>query len=632
MRVSRALIVSLAVLAPTMSAQQFTYSSSTLPAQNLWTDGVVIADMDGDGNNDIVFANGQGYATNGGTLAQQMYLGDGAGNFSNASGALNVANLNAKMAIAEDFDNDGDLDLMFAQTSTWPSPTKKGVLLLNQGGVQGGTEGVFADASANLPNINLCSFSVAAGDVDNDGDLDVVFTDGGTFGGAPSQARLYLNNGSAVFTDATAARLPADLYNCQDVTLFDYNGDWHIDIALSGKGATNKRGRLYINDGTGHFSIDTSMDQVGSGNTYEIDWGDLDGDGDWDAAVQSISGTSEGWARNNGVNTAMNKVTFPSPNGNDDNEMACFDYDLDGDLDVLVGNLNFREKLYQNNGSGVFTNVNTVIQSQSDATLDLALGDLNGDGAIDFVTGQGEGGSFLNKAYLNNGPADTLAPVITGTRHAAAISVPCSVWQIRARDQISDDGHIGVTATFAYTTTGGGGSAGGGTAVHMGGGQYRAEVPTGPATDSVSLTWTLTDGAGNSTVSGPHVVSTSVWANIGSGHPGVSGVPALAGVGKLIAGSAGSLELSSARASAACGLFVGLGNTPVAFYGGTLQTFPFLGPFILATNGSGALSVPWLEWPAGIPGGFQIWFQYAIDDPAAVGGFSLSNALEVTAP
>ena len=107
---------------------------------------------------------------------------------------------------------------------------------------------------------------------------------------------VFVGDGTAVFTDATASRMPVDNYNAQDVILLDFDGDFDIDIALSGKGQSGKRGRLYLNDGAGNFSISAAMNNVGSGATYEVDWGDLDGDGDFDAAVQSISGQSEGWA------------------------------------------------------------------------------------------------------------------------------------------------------------------------------------------------------------------------------------------------------------------------------------------------------------------------------------------------
>jgi hypothetical protein len=48
----------LVTFAPSAFAQQFVYNPAALPAQNVWTDGVVLVDVDGDGDRDIAFANG----------------------------------------------------------------------------------------------------------------------------------------------------------------------------------------------------------------------------------------------------------------------------------------------------------------------------------------------------------------------------------------------------------------------------------------------------------------------------------------------------------------------------------------------------------------------------------------------
>ena len=612
------------------SAQQFTYNSSALPPQAVWTDGVELADVDGDGDIDILFANGSAYGGTGtaGQQPQHLFLNNGSGSFSAAHAQLNVANFNAKMVIAQDFDNDGDLDLMYASGSDGSPPR----ILINNG------TGVFADQTASrIPafGTNPKSFCVAAGDVDDDGDLDVVVNDGGTFGGNPSQAKLLKNDGTGVFTDVTAAQMPVDLYNCQDVTLLDYDGDFDLDIALGGKGGTGKRARLYLNNGAGNFSISNALDAVGSGNTYEIDWGDLDADSDFDAAVQSLGGTnnfSEGWARNDGPTTTMPEFIFPNPNTDDDNEMLCLDYDNDGDLDVFVGNLNFQEKAYRNNGGGSFTNVNSIIQVQADSTLDMGTADLNGDGKYDLVTGQGESGNFTNKVYINNGTADTLAPVLVDDDIPVTLGDPQTVFHLRLRDQLSDDGKIGVSVSYVWSTLGAD-NGGSGDALHQGTGQYRAAVPTPAGTTSAEITFTATDEAGNVAVFGPYTVPpvADPWTNLGGGLAGVSGIPVLVGSGPLTTGSAGSLALSSAAPSALCSLFISLASTPTPFKCGTLIPVPIAFQIMLFTNGSGNLNLNWPSWPAGLSGA-SVYFQYAIADGAAVCSTSISNAVRGDVP
>ena len=280
---SRSFVTTLALvstLAGSLSAQQF-LRDNTFPAQSIWTDGVELVDVDADGDVDIVFANGNNYGSTGtaGAQDQHLFLNDGSGGFTAAHNQLDHGtNFNAKMVIAEDFDGDNDPDLMFASGSGGAPPR----LLLNDGA------GNFSNASGNLPAGNLRSFGVVGGDIDDDGDIDVCITDGGTFGGIATQQRLWVNNGAGVFTDVTASQMPVDNYNCQDVIFVDFDRDYDVDLLLTGKGATGKRGRLYLNDGSGNFSIASAMDQVGSGNTYEGDWADLDGDGDFDCNVQSL--------------------------------------------------------------------------------------------------------------------------------------------------------------------------------------------------------------------------------------------------------------------------------------------------------------------------------------------------------
>ncbi|HZM01063.1 MAG TPA: VCBS repeat-containing protein [Planctomycetota bacterium] len=606
------------------SAQQFTYNAAALPAQNIWTDGVELVDVDADNDIDIVFANGSSYGGVGGAgaQAQHLFLNNGAGVFAAAHAQLNVANFNAKMVIAEDFDNDGDPDLMYASGSTGSPPR----ILMNNG------LGIFADETgARIPVFaaNPRSFSVCAGDVDDDGDLDVAVSDGGTFGGIASQAILLKNDGTGVFTNVTAAQMPVDLYNCQDITFLDFDGDFDLDMALSGKGSVGKQGRLYLNDGSGTFSINTVMNAVGTGNTYEADFADLDADSDFDSAVQSISVQSEGWARNDGTAVAMVKTTFAAPNGNDDNEMACMDYNNDGRLDVFVGNLNFQEKVYRNLGGGSFINANAVIQAVNDTTLDIGFADLNGDDKYDLVTAQGEG-NHVDKVFMNSGSADMLPPVLVAVQVPGALGDPETVFHLRVRDQIADDAHVNVTVGYAWsTTTDAGGS---GDAMHQGSGQFRAAVPTPAGTTSASITFTATDSAGNAAVFGPYAVGTpSPWTNLGGGLAGVAGVPTLIGAGPLTTGSAGSLILTTAAPSAMSSMFVSLSSTPANFKCGVLVPVPIVFQLILFTNGSGNLPLAWAAWPNGLSGA-SLYFQYAIVDGAAICGTAISNAVRADVP
>jgi hypothetical protein len=135
---------------------------------------------------------------------------------------------------------------------------------------------------------------------------------------------------------------------------------------------------------------------------------------------------------------------------------VLFDYDMDGDYDVIVGSLNnAHETFWNNDGAGNFTNSGpAIITALADSTLDTTLADLDNDGRYDLITVQGELGPlpWFNQVYRNSGPADTLRPLVTAI-DAPLTALPAGTVKVHAkiRDQVLDDGVNYVTATGAYT-------------------------------------------------------------------------------------------------------------------------------------------------------------------------------------
>jgi hypothetical protein len=121
------------------------------------------------------------------------------------------------------------------------------------------------------------------------------------------------------------------------------------------------------------------------------------------------------------------------------------------------------------------------------------------------------------------------------------------------------------------------------------------------------------------------------WTSLGSGLAGASGVPQLVGTGALTTGSTGSLSLSNAAPAARAILFISLSSTPAPFKGGTLVPNPVLWSLWDLTSWGGTLEHDF-HWPAGIPSGTAIFFQYTSLDGAAVQGVALSNALRADVP
>jgi len=121
------------------------------------------------------------------------------------------------------------------------------------------------------------------------------------------------------------------------------------------------------------------------------------------------------------------------------------------------------------------------------------------------------------------------------------------------------------------------------------------------------------------------------WTDLGGALPGLFFDPILVGTGDLGPGTSGSLLLSNAVGNRPAMLFVSAASTPVPFKCGTLVPMPSLLQLPLMTDGFGAISLSWSSWPGGLSG-LSLYFQYAIKDPAAICGTSLSNALRGDVP
>ncbi len=123
----------------------------------------------------------------------------------------------------------------------------------------------------------------------------------------------------------------------------------------------------------------------------------------------------------------------------------------------------------------------------------------------------------------------------------------------------------------------------------------------------------------------------TVWTDVGFALSGVAGEPLLAGTGPLTPGSSGALTLTQAASSAASVLFASVGSVPAPFKGGALVPLPAALALPLATSPLGTISLMFSDWPAGLSG-LDLYFQYAIQDAAAVKGVALSNALKADVP
>ena len=487
-----AAILAAAAIAPFAGAQQFVQQTSTrFPTQNEYSNQCSAVDIDNDGDLDLVWANGQGYSTQGTQLQMRVYVNNGAGVFADESSTRASGVVGWYRGVeAGDVDRDGDMDLILANDFN-----KRPQLLINNGA------GVFADqTNARLPTFTMSSARAQFGDVDNDGDLDLVFCNNGTTRFGSGQPRMYLNNGNGIFVDATANLPTGNVAEQMDILFFDVDNDLDLDIFLATRASSPNQSRLWKNDGSGRFSGVSGLPS--DATSYSYDAGDIDGDGDLDLiGINAGPSSAELVLKNNGDGTAWTNVSSSmSPNpATDDNDSRFFDLDMDGDLDLVIGSLGARDRIYLNNGTGAFTESTTLMAAVADSTIDVKVADFDGDKRFDIVTAQGESGSFQNKIFMNlTGPIDNRAPRIAQFDQVAGGGAAPADRVVRANiydDMTSDRGFHDRGVALNWRVNGG--SPQSAAMRWNGNNQWRGVVPAQAAAATVEYWVTAIDFAGN---------------------------------------------------------------------------------------------------------------------------------------
>ncbi|MCA9996866.1 MAG: VCBS repeat-containing protein, partial [Anaerolineales bacterium] len=181
------------------------------------------------------------------------------------------------------------------------------------------------------------SAAVDVGDIDGDGDLDIVFANGNEQTSEPNQ--IYLNDGLGNF-ELYWQQPISEARPSGDVALGDYDNDGDLDVVFGNHGVNNDQ--LYRNDYPQGFQKVWESDTRVS--TSSVTWGDLDGDGDLDLfiATQSYYVVYE---NKDGNLVLVVQTNAPHSVG----AATLADLNIDGDLDLIVAMTNGR--VYENAGS-----------------------------------------------------------------------------------------------------------------------------------------------------------------------------------------------------------------------------------------------------------------------------------------
>lgn len=268
-------------------------------------------------------------------------------------------------------------------------------------------------------------------------------------GPRPASSPLFSTSIHADTTSFTPIRAGLPGVIASDAVWIDYDNDGDLDVLLSGVADTSKfLLRLYTNDHGVFTQSDALLDSVVT--EHGMAWGDYDNDGDFDLAIGGRIGMDVQPVtriyRNDGGKFTDIHAPLMQLNGC---TITWIDYDLDGDLDLLVtgspdiGNT-FYTRLYRNDG-GTFTDIGAGFAGVWGAAT--AWGDYDNDGYPDLaLSGYGEMG-VTGILYHNEGGTGEFTPVNAGLR---PVNSGSSVWADMDNDGDPD---------LVYTGTASGGIA-----------------------------------------------------------------------------------------------------------------------------------------------------------------------------
>lgn len=361
------------------------------------TSGLSLADLDGDGQPELLVTNGYHYENGKPVLeADRLYTLEGDSLVLKSDFSLDSLEHVFSGVNFGDLDNDGDLDAIL------PDQARSSLLAINNG------SGAFT--ASPLPaqgEGGLHAYDCSLVDIDNDGLLDAAIYGGGL--SRQGRVVLYRNLGQGQL-EHIENELTADSLMATGGVWADYDLDGDQDLLLP-DGNQHTRPRLYRNEGNWSFSRQDSaagldFGIIGIANSCAAHWWDFDNDGDADLTVGSMYGMPLHMYVNQGNGTFLRVEDCPlNSRSNYTTAINSGDIDNDGDLDLMLSTWGGASLVYLNDGAGNLHEATpaAIGKDISSASAGLLV-DLDGDGDLDVLVGNWPnvaGEIERNQLYIN---------------------------------------------------------------------------------------------------------------------------------------------------------------------------------------------------------------------------------------
>jgi hypothetical protein len=368
-----------------------TFSSQTIysTGSGSYPWGIAVADFNKDSCLDIVVCNYWGSTIG-------IFLGFGNGTFSSQT-TYSTGIYSGPQAIdVGDFNNDRQLDIVVGNSYDQ-----------NIGIFLGYGDGTFSSQTTFSTGSNSNPLSIAVADFNNDSRLDIVLAD---FWAASID--LFFGYGDGTFSDVITYSTGSSSSSAS-VAVGDFNNDGRLDVAVANS-ATDNIGVLFGN-GNGTFSSQITFSTGSGSKPYALAIGDFNNDNQLDIAIANFGNNNLGVLLGCVNGTFFSQLTYSTGDGSQPFFMAVGEFNNDSRLDIVVANFATDSVgVFLGYVSESFLSAPAYSTGFSSQPTSVAVGDFNHDTRLDIVVANngtdnvmvlfGSGyGTFVSQAMYSTG-------------------------------------------------------------------------------------------------------------------------------------------------------------------------------------------------------------------------------------